>query len=58
MICHASGDTLKRYVVGYYMYHILPQKKDKGEIYCNNIDYLLTMIGSFSYIRIILDKGF
>ncbi|XP_045519612.1 GATOR complex protein Iml1 isoform X2 [Pieris brassicae] len=29
MICHASGDTLKRYVVGYYMYHILPQKKDK-----------------------------
>ncbi|XP_053623506.1 GATOR complex protein Iml1 isoform X2 [Plodia interpunctella] len=29
MICHASGDTTKRYVVGYYMYHILPQKKDK-----------------------------
>ncbi|XP_050666491.1 GATOR complex protein Iml1 isoform X3 [Leptidea sinapis] len=29
MICHASGDTLKRFVVGYYMYHILPQKKDK-----------------------------
>ncbi|CAG9783619.1 unnamed protein product [Diatraea saccharalis] len=29
MICHASGDTTKRFVVGYYMYHILPQKKDK-----------------------------
>ncbi|KAL0893743.1 hypothetical protein ABMA27_013885 [Loxostege sticticalis] len=29
MICHASGDTSKRFVVGYYMYHILPQKKDK-----------------------------
>ncbi|XP_049866618.1 GATOR complex protein Iml1 isoform X2 [Pectinophora gossypiella] len=29
MICHASGDTAKRFVVGYYMYHILPQKKDK-----------------------------
>ncbi|XP_050344899.1 GATOR complex protein Iml1 isoform X3 [Nymphalis io] len=31
MICHASGDTLKRYIVGYYMYHILPQKKDKEQ---------------------------
>ncbi|XP_030024752.1 GATOR complex protein Iml1 isoform X6 [Manduca sexta] len=29
MICHASGDTTKRFVVGYYMYHMLPQKKDK-----------------------------
>ncbi|KAG7307168.1 hypothetical protein JYU34_007319 [Plutella xylostella] len=29
LICHASGDTYKRFVVGYYMYHILPQKKDK-----------------------------
>ncbi|XP_052750555.1 GATOR complex protein Iml1 isoform X5 [Galleria mellonella] len=29
MICHASGDTTKRFVVGYYMYHILPQKKEK-----------------------------
>lgn len=29
VICHASGDTTKRFVVGYYMYHILPQKKDK-----------------------------
>ncbi|KAH9637753.1 hypothetical protein HF086_009421 [Spodoptera exigua] len=29
LICHASGDTTKRFVVGYYMYHILPQKKDK-----------------------------
>ncbi|XP_034840644.1 GATOR complex protein Iml1 isoform X4 [Maniola hyperantus] len=29
MICHASGDTLKRYVAGYYMYHILPQKNNK-----------------------------
>ncbi|CAH2074269.1 unnamed protein product, partial [Iphiclides podalirius] len=29
MICHASGDSTKRFVVGYYMYHILPQKKDK-----------------------------
>ncbi|KAI8435162.1 hypothetical protein MSG28_003534 [Choristoneura fumiferana] len=28
-ICHASGNTTKRFVVGYYMYHILPQKKDK-----------------------------
>lgn len=31
MICHASGDTVKRFIVGYYMYHILPQKKDKGD---------------------------
>ncbi|CAG4908874.1 unnamed protein product [Colias eurytheme] len=29
MICHASGDMLERFVVGYYMYHILPQKKDE-----------------------------
>ncbi|KPJ01766.1 DEP domain-containing protein 5 [Papilio xuthus] len=29
MICHASGDTTKRFVVGYYMYHILPQRKEK-----------------------------
>ncbi|CAH0720683.1 unnamed protein product, partial [Brenthis ino] len=29
MISHASGDTLKRYIVGYYMFHILPQKKEK-----------------------------
>ncbi|KAJ2952641.1 hypothetical protein O0L34_g6972 [Tuta absoluta] len=29
MICHASGDVIKRFVVGYYMYHILPNKKDK-----------------------------
>ncbi|XP_026329344.1 GATOR complex protein DEPDC5 isoform X2 [Hyposmocoma kahamanoa] len=29
MICHASGDTSKRFVVGYYMYHILPQKNSK-----------------------------
>lgn len=32
LICHASGDTSKRYVVGYYMYHILPQKKEKDSM--------------------------
>ncbi|GBP54568.1 GATOR complex protein DEPDC5 [Eumeta japonica] len=29
LICHASGDTTKRFVVGYYMYHMLPSRKDK-----------------------------
>jgi hypothetical protein len=40
MICHASGDTTKRFVVGYYMYHMLPQKKDKGIDHCLQLNSL------------------
>lgn len=27
LICHASGDFSKSFIIGYYMYFILPQKK-------------------------------
>ncbi|XP_077296964.1 GATOR complex protein Iml1 isoform X2 [Arctopsyche grandis] len=31
LICHASGDFSKTFIIGYYMYFMLPQKKDSTD---------------------------